>query len=173
MADMNLLNQILSEVLVCACEVLDAGLGDEQGAQCGCPCRTFVTVGTPVWDLEACCSDGQLAVYAKDIYPFKDFPSRTNDITLCNPALAVNVTVQLLRCWPTMDEDGTAPTGPQIQAASSSIYRDQLLLTWGLICCLKVASRNRKFALTGSRITGPQGGCAGVEVDFAIELIDI
>lgn len=172
MADMNLLNQILNEVLVCACSVLDTGLADEMGSNCGCPCRAFVTVGTPVWDLEACCTDGQLAVYAKDVYPFTNFPNRSNNAEICSPPLAANVTVQLLRCWPTMDEDGTAPTAAQIQTASAAIYRDLFLLTWGLLCCLKVAGRKRKISFSNSKITGPQGGCAGVEVDFAIELLE-
>lgn len=173
MANMNLLNEILAEVLVCACDVLDQGLADEQGSNCGCPCRAFATVGTPVWDIEACCSDGQLAVYAKDIYPFSNFPSRGTAAEICSPPLATNITVQLLRCWPTMDEDGTSPTGPQIQAASNALYRDLYLLTWGLLCCLKTAGRRRKFSLSGSRIAGPQGGCAGVEVDFAVELLEV
>lgn len=173
MADMNLLNQILNEILVCACEVLDQGLGGEPGARCGCPCRAFVTVGSPVWDIESCCSDGQLAVYVKDIFPFSNFPSRNGEANICSPSLAANVSVQLLRCWPTMAEDGTAPTGPAIQQASEDLYRDMYLLTWGLVCCLKTNSRRRKYILNGSRPVGPQGGCAGIEVDFTIELLDV
>lgn len=173
MADMNLLNQILAEILTCACEVLDQGLGGEVGSNCGCPCRAFVTVGSPVWDVEACCSDGQLAVYVKDIFPFANFPSRNGEANICAPTLAANVGVQLLRCWPTMDEDGTAPTGPQIQAASNDLYRDMFLLTWGLVCCLKGNNRKRKYVLNNARAVGPQGGCAGVEVEFIIELIDV
>ena len=110
MADMNLLNQILAEILTCACDILDQGLCDQEGSRCGCPCRAFVTAGTPVWDIEACCSDGQLAVYVRDIFPFGNFPSRGNTADICTPSLAANVTVQLLRCWPGMKEDGSAPT---------------------------------------------------------------
>lgn len=174
MADMNLLNQILAEILVCACTVLDTGLCDEPGSRCGCPCRAFVTAGPPVWDLEACCSDGQLAVYVKDLYPFGNFPGRTSTAEICTPSLAANVSVQLLRCWPAnIKEDGSAPSAAEIQAATNDVYRDLYLLTWGLLCCLKTGSRKRKFSLTGSRVVGPQGGCVGVEVDFAIELLDI
>lgn len=173
MADMNQLNQILAEILVCACDVLDNGLADSGAGSCGCPCRSFITAGTPVWDVEACCSGGQLAVYVRDIYPFSNFPSRSTDANICSPSLAANVTVQLLRCWPTMTEDGSAPTGPQIQTASNDIYRDLYLLTWGLVCCLKIHGRKRKFALTSSKIVGPQGGCVGAEVEFAVELLDV
>lgn len=161
-------------MLVCACSILETGLCDEPGSNCGCPCRAFVTAGPPVWDLEACCSDGQLAVYVKDIYPFSNFPSRGGDANICTPSLAANVSVQLLRCWPAnIGEEGNAPTGPQIQAASDDIYRDLYLLTWGLICCLKMAARKRKFVLNGSRIVGPTGGCIAAEVDLVIELLDI
>lgn len=174
MANLNLLNQILAEILTCSCTVLDQGLCDEPGARCGCPCRAFVTAGTPVWDLEACCSDGQLAVYSRDIYPFRNFPQRDSDPNLCSQPLAANVTVQLLRCWPAnMKEDGSAPTTAEIQKASDDIYRDQYLLTWALICCLKQFSRQREFVLNGSRIVGPQGGCVGVEVDITVELMDV
>lgn len=173
MADMNLLNLILAEVLTCACEILDDGLCGEPGSKCGCPCRAFVTAGPPVWDLEACCSDGQLAVWAEDLYPFANFPARDGNVTLCSPSLAANVKVQLLRCWPAnIKDDGSAPSGLEIQQASDQAYRDQYLLTWGLICCLMQLGRKRKFVLNGSRIVGPQGGCIGVEVSFAIELLE-
>lgn len=174
MSDINTLNQVLSEILVCACDTLHNGICDETGSPCSCPCRTFVTAGPPVWDNEACCSDGQLAVYVKDIFPFSNFPSRGGDANICTPSLAANVSVQLLRCWPaTVEEDGTAPTAQQIQVASTDIYRDLYLLTWGLICCLKVNSRRRKYLLNGGRILGPQGGCVGAEIDITIEIIDI
>jgi hypothetical protein len=174
MANLNLLNEILAEILVCACEVLDQGLCDEEGSRCGCPCRAFVTAGKPVWDLEACCSDGQLAVWVEDIYPFGNFPNRASDINLCSNPLAANVKVQLLRCWPAVvRDDGSAPTGPEIQAASNDIYRDLYLLTWGLVCCLKQHARQRKFVLNGSNIVGPDGGCVGAEISFTVELIDV
>lgn len=173
MADMNLLNQILNEVLVCACNVLETGLCDDIPSRCGCPCRAFVTAGPPVWDIEACCSDGQLAVWVEDIYPFGNFPSRAADTNFCSQPLAANVKVQLLRCWPAnIGDDGRAPTATEIQQASEDIYRDLYLLTWGLICCLKAAARKRKFVLHGSKIVGPQGGCVGAEVSFVVEIID-
>lgn len=172
MADSNLLNLILAEILVCSCEILQAGCG-EPGSPCGCPCRTFVSAGPPVADLVSCCNGGQLSIYARDLFPFSNFPSRGGDVNICTPSLAANVTVQLLRCWPTMKEDGSAPSAAELQAASEGIYRDQYLLTWGLICCLKVAARKRKFVLNGSRIGNPQGGCVSIDVDLTIEIFEV
>lgn len=174
MADMNLLNLILSETLVCVCNVLETGLCDEDGSQCGCPCRAFVTAGPPVWDLEACCGDGQLAVWADDIFPFSNFPSRSSSPEICTPSLAANIKVQLVRCWPAnIKEDGSAPTALEIQAASDAIYRDLYLLSWGLICCLKTNARKRKFVFNSARIVPPNGGCVGAEISFTVELLDI
>ena len=175
MANLALLNQVLSEILLCSCDILDSGLADESGSRCGCPCRTFITAGKPVWDLASCCSDGQLSVFLNgDIYPFSNFPTRAADANICSPTLAANVTVQLLRCWPaTMKEDGQAPTGPEIQAASDDIHRDLYLLTSGLVCCLKVNARRRKFILNGGRIVGPQDGCVGAEVSLILEIMNI
>jgi len=174
MQDLNLLNLILNEILVCSCEVLSQGLCDEVGSPCNCPCRAFVTAGPPVWDLESCCSDGQLSVHATDLYPFTNFPSRQGSVNVCQNNLAANVVVTLLRCWPAnVKDNGSAPTAAEIQKASEVIYRDQYLLTWGLICCLKQHARNRKFLLSGSRILPPQGGCVGVEVTFSVEIFDV
>lgn len=174
MADLNLLNQTLAEVLVCACNILSDGLCDEDGSNCGCPCRAFVSAGPPVWDLEACCSDGQLSVHATDIFPFQNFPARQGTVNVCQNNLAATVVVTLLRCWPAnVNDDGSAPNAAEIQAASEAIYRDLYLLTWGLLCCLQVSARKRKFLLSSGRILPPNGGCVGAEVTFSIELFDV
>lgn len=173
MADMDLLNLILNQTLACACQILDTGLCDEPGSKCGCPCRAFITAGTPVWDLEACCGDGQLAVWSTDIFAFNTFPNRSTGPATCSLDLAASVSVQLLRCWPAnVKDDGSAPTAAEIQKASEQAYRDQFLLTWGVICCLKQYDKKRQFVINGSRIIGPQGGCIGVQVDFTVEITD-
>lgn len=167
MADLNF---TLAEILTCACSILDTGSCKGTLSKCKCPCRAFVTVGPPVWDLISCC-DGQLAVWSEEIFPFTRFPSRGGDVTICTPSLAATVKVQLLRCWSAnIKEDGSAPSAAQIQVASDDIYRDQELLTNGLVCCLKAMGRNRLSLLNGSRIIGPQGGCVGVEISLTVQI---
>lgn len=170
MADFNLLNEILNTILVCSCNLLEFGHCNEGPSKCGCPCRAFLSAGPPAWD--DCCNS-QLAVYARDLYPFSNFPSRSSSPSICTPSLAANVTVQLVRCWPVIKEDGAVPTVTELQAASTDIYRDQYLLTEGLICCLKTGNRKRQFVLNGSRIVGPQGGCVAIEVDLSIEIFSL
>lgn len=102
MASVDLLNDILLEVLNCACTILESGICDDPttASICGCPCRTFISAGPPVADLEACCSDGQLAVYVDRIYAFGNFPSQAAGFSPCSVPLAADIVVQLLRCVP-------------------------------------------------------------------------
>lgn len=161
------LNDLLTEILACACETLNAGESD-----CECPCRVFVTAGLPVWDSEACCSDGQLTAHIERIYTFGNFPAQTVGVNLCQTPLAVDIAVTLLRCFPTVKEDGRAPSASEIEAASLSVYRDMYLLTNGLLCCLAQQGRRRKFVFRGVRVVGPQGGCIGTEYLLTVEIAD-
>lgn len=162
--DPELVNNLLNEVLSCACNAL------EENSNCGCPCRMFVSVGPPVWDDAACCTDGQLAVSLDRMYPFSNFPAQSNAVNLCQTPLAIDITVSLLRCYPTIDEQGNAPTHVQLGAASGELIRDLYVMTVGLLCCLASKGRQQKFVYLGSRLSGPQGGCAGAEARFTVEL---
>lgn len=158
------ITDLLNEVLACACDALEAQ------SHCFCPCRHFISVGPPVWDTAACCSDGQLTVHLDRVYPFSNFPAQSNQVNLCQTPLAIDFNVNLLRCYPTMDEDGNPPTHEQLQTAGEELVRDAFILTTGLLCCLAAKGRSRKYVYLGSRLTGPQGGCAGVEVRFTVEI---
>lgn len=173
MANMELVNDILEEVLVCACNVLNQGFCNEPGSQCGCPCRLFVSAGPPVQDIEACCSDGQLTVHLDRIFPHGNFPAQEGGALICQVPLAADIVVTLYRCFPTMKDDGSAPTGPELDRASKDIHRDLYLLTVGVLCCLLGGGRRRKFTFAGSRIIPPQGGCIGAELRFSIELQEL
>lgn len=173
MSNLNLVNEILEQTLVCACEALDMGFCDEEGSQCGCPCRFFVSAGPPVADLEACCNGGQLTVHLDRIYQHENFPAQAGGPVLCQVPLAADIVVTLYRCFPTMNDDGSAPSGPELDLASKDIHRDLYLLTMSVICCLLGGGRRRKFTFNGSRIIPPQGGCIGAELRFSIELQEL
>lgn len=165
------LNDILTDVLNCACTALESGVClDGDASPCGCPCRRFISTGPPAWDQEACCSDGQLTAYVERIYPYKLFPSQTGEPSVCSTELAVDVVVTLLRCYPAvLKEDGSSPTASEINAASEAVNRDLLLLTKAVICCLS-GKRSRLFIFTGGRTIGPDGGCVGVEARFTLQV---
>lgn len=174
MPGFNLLNDILQETLVCACNILMSGLCDQPASNCGCPCRLFISAGPPVWDNAACCSDGQLTVHAENVRQFSNFPAGAQGANFgCQVPLMADIVVTLLRCFPNLNDDGSAPTGPVLNAASEQAYYDLLMLTSGLICCLQEPARQRKFTFNGARIAGPQGGCIGVEIRFSVELFSL
>lgn len=161
------LNDLLDEILACACNTLNEGFSD-----CACPCRLFISAGPPVWDVEACCSDGQLTANIERIYTFGNFPVQASGVNLCQTPLAVDVNVTLLRCFPTLKDDGNAPSSAELQLASEAVYRDMYLLTNGLLCCLSRTGKRRNFVFRQARVVGPQGGCVGTEFLFTVEIAD-
>lgn len=162
----NLLSQLMLEVLACACDCLN------QLGSCPCPCRNFISAGPPVWDMEACCTDGQLTVHLERIYSYSNFPSEQGQVTSCAPSLAGEIVVTLLRCFPGVRDDGSAPTSDEIGAASELIYQDLYVLTNCIICNLFSRGRSQQAIFRGSKILPPQGACIGAEVKFSIQLPD-
>lgn len=151
------------EVLDCVCDALTAQ------SSCGCPCRSFVTVGQPVWD--SCC-DGQMALILDRLYVSSNFPQTEAQPIVCSSQLAGEFTLQLIRCVPTMSEDGTPPTAQALSDSSQSLYSDLYIAYRAVVCCLAQYKKNRPFIMRDGRMVGPQGGCAGFEIKFSIQLID-
>ena len=162
----DLLTDLQNQLLACACDCLN------QRSSCPCPCRTFISAGPPVWDLEACCSDGQLTIHTDRLYVHGNFPSEQGLVNVCVAPLAAEMTITLLRCFPSVKDDGRAPTHDELGAASERIYEDLYVLTRCIICNLSSRGRSQKSVFRGSRIVGPNGGCVGVELKFVIELPD-
>lgn len=151
------------EVLDCVCEDLTAQ------SSCGCPCRSFVTIGQPVWDN---CCDGQLAVIVDRIYVAGVYPASDAQPITCTSQIAGEFTLQLIRCVPTMTEGGDPPTAAALSASAQNIYADMYIAYRSVICCLAQYKKQRLFTMRDARTIGPQGGCAGFEVKFSIQLID-
>lgn len=166
----NLLNDLLLELLGCACSALEDGVCPGEPADCGCPCRQYIAIGPVAWD--NCCDDGQLSVSVDRIYPVNNFPQQASGANLCQTPLAADIVVTLLRCYPVTDDNGDPPTHTQLERAGESLNRDLYILTKGLLCCLSVKKRKQQFMFMDSRFVGPNGGCAGVELRFAIGLWD-
>lgn len=152
------------EVLDCVCAALTAE------SECGCPCRNCVVLGQPVWD--SCCPDGQLTVFLNNLYVHGNFPAQETSAVFCSSPLAGEYTIQLVRCAPTVADDGTPPTCEALSESARKIYQDMYISYRAIICCLAAAKRQRKFTMKDARTVGPQGGCAGFEIRFSVELHD-
>lgn len=164
----SLLSDLLIQFLGCACDCLNTYSSNG----CSCPCRNFISAGPPVWDIEACCSDGQLSIHIDRIYVYENFPTEQGTVNTCQASLAADVVITLLRCFPGLHDDGSAPTADEIAVASENIYKDLYVLTNCLICNLSSRGRQQLSVFRGGRILPPQGGCIGVEVRFVIALPD-
>lgn len=144
-------DQLAHTVLECVCAALDQAAADmaELGYldHPGCPCRVAVVPGAAVAD-DCCdtCPDpagagGTLYVSVGPVYPTDPFPQRV--FTLrdpCSPAgqdIAVDLTVSLWRCTPSVNTLGRAPTPTELDAAARTHHVDGWAMFRGVQCCLQ------------------------------------
>lgn len=160
----DLITQLFDEILACACQALD------DFTECGCPCRKYISAGRPVWD--NCCPDGQLTVNLDRLYAHGNFPGTAAGPLFCQAPLAAEFTVALVRCHPTVDDNGDPPSGPTLDAAANQVHTDLYVLLNALICCLSAKSRTQNFVLLNSGNILVNGGCVGFEIRFGIQLVD-
>lgn len=151
------------ELLDCVC----AALTEE--SECGCPCRAGVVVGAPAWD--DCC-EGSLNVWMERPYFHDIFPAQTSAAVVCSTPLAGEFAIQLLRCAPTIKDDGSAPTADELSESARLMYQDMYITLRALSCCLAQSKRDRLYTIRESNFVGPEGGCVGFQIRLTIQLND-
>ncbi|MEC3995150.1 hypothetical protein VSR01_17070 [Actinacidiphila sp. DG2A-62] len=160
-------------VLACLCAELEATAAVVEG-QPGCPERSCVVPGTAAWDdCDGACEGlgkcGQLTVNVARIYPSTNFPAVDQTVLGLRgctppPTTAAEFVITLLRCTPTLNDEGCPPSCEEIAASAKVVYTDMATVANALTCCLPgTAPRGRRFVLGQSKILGPDGGCVGVE----------
>jgi hypothetical protein len=154
---------LAEEIKDCICVALEAE------STCPCPCRACVIVGDPAWD--DCC-EGQLTVGLNRLYVHDNFPSAAVGPIFCFSPLAGDFTVTLLRCAPTVKDDGTLPTCDELSESARQIYSELYISMRALICCLAAKKRAAKFLIRDAVTVGPDGGCVGFQIRFTVELPD-
>lgn len=159
-----LLFNVAEEIRECVCRALT-----DEGT-CGCPCKNCVIIGEPA--NVGCCDGGQLSVSLERLYIHGNFPQPDNSPALCFSPLAADYKVTLLRCAPTVKDDGTLPSCPELSDSALSVLTDLYVVERALICCLAAAKRMRKFVMRDARTIGPSGGCVGFELSLTIEIED-
>jgi hypothetical protein len=177
-------HDLAEAVLGCVCAALQA-TGEQVEGQPGCPCRTCVVPGAVAWDWcdDPCGGDtggagGQLSVNVVRLFP-ADL-SLNEDRTLMGvarncppPVTGVELAVTLLRCAPTVDEQGCPPSCEALDASARITHVDAVTVYNALYCCLPGTSggrRRRKFLIGQQRLIGPEGGCVGVEQRVTVAL---
>lgn len=154
---------IVTGVGVCVVEALDQ-------TPAGAPARQCLLLPTYTIPWDDCDCGGQVALAIQQIYGSSRFPQPgdlAGDWSRCGPAWSVvQVLVSVIRCVPTMNDQGQPPACADSQAAAVTLEYDRLAVRTALACCLtqlKTSGRIGQWALQPSVTVGELGGCAGVE----------
>lgn len=118
---------------------------------------TYPGVGLVAWD--DCC--GQLVVTPERIYRSVEFPLEDTTDERCDGGMiAVDLLATLVRCVPTLDDRGQAPSAAALSAAHKKVLDDAAIVWRALLADIDPemdrASINQTF-------TGGEGGCIAIE----------
>lgn len=149
-------------------------LNDDAGAQ-PCPPRSGVLVGDVAWD--DCCN-GQLWVRVTRVFQSSTFPQEDISAQPCGGPYAAQFELGLLRCAPTITENG-APSVEALEASAQMTYYEAELLRRTVACSLTDWRKSYldpvfKAVTNGEVIDvsfiGAEGGCIGSQVTFVVGL---
>lgn len=142
------------------------------------PGRRGQVPGQIAWDSCGSGQCGQLALSTARMYLANQFPAQEAarlGISVqggCGaPYLCADYSLQLIRCVPGPDENGTPPSAEALDAAAKMLSDDAEIVVPNVACSLQGmvnAYVIMDYAIVQAPIVGPQGGCAGVQVDFSV-----
>jgi hypothetical protein len=141
-------------MLDCVCTALtERG----QGPTCWCGLWPGADVA---WDYCGECSDDGkcgMAYLRPDIaFPYSTFPFAEPD-TNCKRPIGYRFEIGVVRCMPTMNEDGELPSEAEIREATLGLMLDQ----HALLCAIRECRAPGLVSLEGWTPAGPEGGCVG------------
>lgn len=126
--------------------------------------RAYVAAGEIAWD--DCC--GMLVVAPERVYHSDTFPQEATTQELCaERVISIEFVVLLVRCVPTVDSRGNAPSAADLQAAYSDLLGDAAVIynaiTGDIPDYWMRANPTQTFV-------GAAGGCIGVETRIILGL---
>jgi len=173
--------------LDCICEQMESLTDElaEDGIVYGCPCRSYVSLAAPAFD--NCCGScgqdeipGQLTVYIADTFPSDAFPSTSVAIDPCKAAVhVISLVTTVVRCVPSVDDNGNAPDPEAIEAAARIAAIDMYAVTKALTCCLTQEplpgkrKRRVQIASAGTAAVPESGGCGAIEIRALVEAANV
>ncbi len=120
--------------------------------------RAYVAAGQVAWD--DCC--GMLVVAPERVYRSQVFPGEFAEREVCDTGwLNVDLVVMLVRCVPTVDDRGRAPSKEALDEAYKRVLEDAGVV-WNALQCADLPDDWEK-ALLSQTFVGADGGCVGVE----------
>lgn len=120
--------------------------------------RAYVAAGQVAWD--DCC--GTLVVAPERIYRSQVFPAEFAEREICDTGwLNIDLMVMLLRCVPTVDDRGRAPSKQALDESYQRFLEDAGVV-WNALHCAELPDDWEK-ALLSQSFVGADGGCVAVE----------
>jgi hypothetical protein len=132
--------------------------------ECAVPgfCRTGIVGGNVAWDDCCDCGAGEGQLWARLVEWIPDPAIPSTGPTGCDQPTTLIVGVGALRCVPTLDENGQAPTAAEEAEAAGKINLDAQLIRDAVMCSLP----EREWV--GWAPLGYEGGCGGGEHIFQV-----
>ena len=144
---------VVIDLINCVCEMLAT---NGQGPTCWCGVYPGASVS---WEECGDCGDdvcGMGYVRPGTTTPYDVFPFSVIDENCVKP-LAYELEVGVLRCFPTMDDDGAMPPADVTTEAAMGLLQDQYALYQAIMCCEGLKTK----AISAWQPIGPQGNCVG------------
>ena len=123
----------------------------------------YVGAGQIAWD--NCC--GMLVVAPEKIYRSVAFPNEAIGEEFCfEGQLTQDFVILLVRCVPTVDDRGRAPSQHDLNEAHKSLIEDAAVV-WNAVTCADLPDDWQR-ANVSQTFVGADGGCIGVETRLTI-----
>lgn len=135
-------------------------------------CRSFIAPGgsTP-WDVCCDCGDneGMAWIAITEVFPTDNFPSPQGGAMRCDYAeQGVRLTIGLIRCAATVDDQGRVPSVDQLMADMRKVQRDRGILLEAIKCCYLADADPGSYVIGSWTPLGPNGGCVGGQMTLQI-----
>lgn len=126
--------------------------------------ESYVVIGELAWD--ECC--GILAAAPLRVFKSAQFPTPVVDTTNCDSSLlCVEITIILLRCAPSLDDQGNVPSVEDMSTSFASTANDAAVILNAMMAEMPLGWERASLEQT---FQGAEGGCVAVDTRMTIGL---
>lgn len=133
-------------------------------------CRHYATTGRPM--VAFCCEcepgvTGNLIAQVEQIYDTDQNLNQIERVQNCRQGTkAVDITMWLTRCYPTIDETGELDID-DVDATTTGLHDDMDILRQAFACCTDFRLKVRRIAIDSD----PEAGCSMIAGQITVELV--
>jgi hypothetical protein len=129
------------------------------------PARQYVSDGPLVaWDCE------QVVVTVENTFGHQGDPTAERSLVDCLTMRAVTLGIWIVRCAPTMDDDGEPPPAETIDSNALVTLADPGIVTDAIVSAYKAGAFGYGLAVEQWQGVGPEGGLVGGVLRLRVDL---